>query len=29
MGIVSWLTGRDEKEADFYSNFEKVDFFVS
>lgn len=29
MGIVSWLTGRDEKEADVYANFEKVDVVVS
>ena len=29
MGFVSWLTGRDEKEADVYANFEKVDLVVS
>ena len=29
MGILSWLTGRDEKESDVYANFERVDEVVT
>ena len=25
MGFFSWLTGRDEKQADVYANFDRVD----
>lgn len=29
MGFLSWLTGRDPKEADVYANFERVDELVT
>ena len=29
MGILGWLTGRDEKESDVYANFERVDEVVT
>ena len=28
MGLLGWITGRDEREADVYANFEKVDQVV-